>query len=201
MNEQYYDALLHIKTCGEQKGFLSSLHYHRYEATPYQALEFLFSHYQFNSNDQLVDFGCGKGRLAFFVNHLFSIPVIGIEMNETFYQEAMANKESYKKKHKVQANQIHFYPIVAETYEVAPKDNRFYFFNPFSVQIFMKVIHNILLSVEKEKREVELIIYYAADDYLYFLEHHTSFELKEEILLEDIYQNNPHERFLIYRLM
>jgi hypothetical protein len=34
MNEQYYDALLNIKTTGEQKGFNDSFHYHRYEPTP-----------------------------------------------------------------------------------------------------------------------------------------------------------------------
>jgi len=43
MNEQYYDAVLHIKTVGEQKGFNKSMHYHRYEPTPYSGLDELLN--------------------------------------------------------------------------------------------------------------------------------------------------------------
>jgi hypothetical protein len=46
MNDQYYDALLNIKTGGDQKGFNQSFHYHRYEPTSYSALETLFNHYE-----------------------------------------------------------------------------------------------------------------------------------------------------------
>ncbi len=64
----------------------------------------------------------------------------------------------------------------------------------------MKVINNILLSVENTYREIDLILYYASDDYRYFLEYQTSFELLKEIELPDLYEKNTYERFLIYRL-
>ena len=64
----------------------------------------------------------------------------------------------------------------------------------------MKVINNILLSVEASEREIDLILYYASEDYIYYLENDTSFELKEEIVIPELYEQNPHERFLIYRL-
>ncbi|MEI2400962.1 SAM-dependent methyltransferase, partial [Paenibacillus phytohabitans] len=35
MDDKYYDAILQVKTGGGQKGFSSSVHYHRYEPTPY----------------------------------------------------------------------------------------------------------------------------------------------------------------------
>ena len=64
-----------------------------------------------------------------------------------------------------------------------PRDNRFYFFNPFSVQVFMNVVNNILLSVEAVEREMDIILYYPSEDYIFFLENQTAFELKREIRL------------------
>ncbi|MGG0237957.1 methyltransferase [Bacillus rhizoplanae] len=200
MNEQYYDAVLNIKTVGEQKGFYESLHYHRYEPTPYLALEQLFNKYELKSSDRVVDFGCGKGRLNFYIHHFYHASVVGIEMNETFYQEAMENRDSYLKKAKKSKDKIHFHCCLAQEYEIDPLDNRFYFFNPFSVQVFMNVVNNILLSVERVEREVELVLYYPSEDYIYFLDNQTSFELKEEVILPGLYERNSNERFLIYRL-
>jgi hypothetical protein len=81
-----------------------------------------------------------------------------------------------------------------------PLDNRFYFFNPFSIQIFRNIVKNILLSIEKFPREVEIVLYYPSDDYIYFLDNHTSFKLKEEIPLPGLYEINTNERFLIYQI-
>lgn len=200
MNEQYYDAVLHIKTVGEQKEFYKSLHYHRYEPTPYHALETLFAQYDLKSSDRVVDFGCGKGRLNFYIHHFYHASVVGIEMNETFYKEAMENRDRYIKKEKKGRDKIHFQCCLAQEYEIDPLDNKFYFFNPFSVQVFMNVINNILFSVEQVEREVELILYYPSEDYIYFLDNQTLFELKEEVRLPGLYERNSNERFLVYRL-
>lgn len=199
MNEQYYDALLNIKTVGDQKGFNKSLHYHRYEPTPYSALDTLFNQYELKSSDRIIDFGCGKGRLNFYIHYFFGASVVGVEMNEVFYQAAIENKKNYVKKKKNCEDRIHFQCCLAEEYQIDSLDNRFYFFNPFTVQIFMKIIKNILVSVEKSERAIELVLYYPANDYVYFLENHTSFELKKEIILPFFGEHNPNERFLIYR--
>lgn len=200
MNDKYFDALLNIKTREEQKGFLKSMHYHRYEPTPYEALEVLFEQYEITNNDRIVDFGCGKGRLNFYIHHFYHAEVVGIEMNERFFRDAMTNRESYLKKNHHGVDKIHFHCCLAEGYEIDSRDNRFYFFNPFSVQIFMKVVNHILQSVEKEKRVVELILYYPASDYVYFLENQTAFTLKQEVPLQGLIEHNPNERFLIYKL-
>lgn len=200
MKERYYDELLNINTIGGQKGFSQSIHYHRYEPTPYIALEKLFNEYELKSSDRIVDFGCGKGRLNFFIHYLFHATVVGIEMNQALYYEAVENRNSYRKKSKNKKDNILFHCCLAEEYDIDSMDNRFYFFNPFSIQIFMRIIKNILLSVENAKREIELVLYYVSDDYLFYLEKHTNFELKQEVLLSDLYDKNPYERFLIYRL-
>ncbi|WP_045522405.1 methyltransferase [Neobacillus niacini] len=200
MKEQNYDELLNISTGGDQKGYTKSFHYHRYEPTPYSALEKLFAQYELTSNDHIVDFGCGKGRLNFFIHYLFHASVVGIEMNETLYQEAVENQTSYLKKFKNAKDKIQFHCCLAEKYEINPLDNRFYFFNPFTIPIFWKIINNILVSVEKFKREVDVILYYPSEDYIYFLENNTLFELRKEVQLPGLYEHNQNERFLIYHL-
>jgi SAM-dependent methyltransferase len=200
MKEKYYDDLLNIFTRGDQKDFYGSLHYHRYEPTPYSALEILFEQFELKYSDRVVDFGCGKGRLNFYINYRFQSTVVGIEMNETFYEEAIENRRNYLKKANKKTNQIQFKCCLAEEYQIDPMDNRFYFFNPFSLQIFMMVVNNILLSVEKVKRDIEIILYYPSEDYIYFLNNHPSFQLKQEVILMDLYKHNPNERFMIYKL-
>ncbi|MEH7116509.1 SAM-dependent methyltransferase [Neobacillus vireti] len=198
MKEYYYDKLLNIKTSGDQQGFNKSLHYHRYEPTPYSGLEELFRHYEISRSDQIVDFGSGKGRLNFYLHYFYDVTVTGVEMNEDLYHEALLNQKRYVKKNG--KGKIQFVCCLAEEYEIKCIDNRFYFFNPFSIQVFRRVVNNILRSLEDTPREVELVLYYPSEEYSYFLEQDTAFELKKEITLPYVYENNHNERFLIYRL-
>jgi len=200
MNEDQYDKMLNIKTGGKLKGFLQSSEYHPYEPTPYKALEELFATYEMKRSDRVVDFGCGKGRIIFYVHHRFQSFAAGVEMNEALYREAELNYQSYVKKHQAGQGDIQLIHCRAEAYPINPEDNRFYFFNPFSIRIFMKIIGNIQRSFEQEPREMELLLYYPSEDYIYFLEHQTSFEYKQEIALTALYGEHPYERFVIYRL-
>lgn len=197
MDEQYYEKLLNIKTSGEQKIFNESLHYNRYEPTSYSVLEILSKQYNFTAEDNIIDFGCGKGRLNFYINHFFDATVTGIEMNSFFYKQAIDNKRDYLKKHKKKINKINFLNCFAEKYNINPLDNKFYFFNPFSIQIFIRVIGNILTSVEGYERTVDIILYYPSYDYIFFLENNTPFVLLNETKLPD---NDPRHSFLVYRL-
>lgn len=201
MKEKFYEKLLNIKTVGTEEGSNKSWHYNRYEPTPYSALEKLFANYQLKSSDRIVDFGCGKGRLNFYLNFLFNAFVVGVEIDESFYQDALENRKSYLEKTKKSKDKIEFHCCLAEEYEIDQFDNRFYFFNPFSVQVFMKIINKILLSVEISEREIEVVLYYPSEDYIYFLNNYTSFELKEEVKLPGLYEENQSERFLIYQII
>lgn len=201
MKEQDIDARLHIQTTGDQMGVNKTAHYHHYEPTPYAALEQLFAHYEMESTDRAVDYGCGKGRLNFYLHHRFHASVVGIEMNEEFCREALANLEQYAKHARVGAGQIQFQCCLAEMYEVMPQDNKFYFFNPFSVQIFMRVMNHIMDSIDQYPRAAEVILYYPSDDYIYFLENRTPFEFKMEVVLPELYERDPRERFVVYQLL
>lgn len=198
MNEKEFDRSLGIKTIGMREWFTQSAHYNRYEASPYEALDALFDEYELGKSDVVVDFGCGKGRLTFYVHNRFHISSKGIEMNPQMYQEALENKASYMQKNKQKDGFIEFEMCLAEEYEVESTDNLFYFFNPFSVQIFSKVIDNILLSIDKKSRSVDLILYYPTMEYIEYLET-TPFVFLNEVKVPRMYAVNDNERFLIFR--
>lgn len=198
LNEKEYDNLLRIKTAGTLELLSQSAHYNRYEATPYEALDELFKMYELQQSDGFVDFGCGKARVSFYVHHRFGTSVTGIEMNGQLYQDALENLARYRRKAK-HRGAIRFERCFAETYEIDPSENRFYFFNPFSIQIFMTVIGNILMSVERVSRPVDVILYYPTAEYVQYMDK-TPFELWKEIKIDQLYEKNVNERFLIYRL-
>lgn len=198
--EQYYDKLLNIKTDQNMYNLSSSINYYPYEPTPYSALEELFQHYEVKKSDRIVDFGSGKGRLNFYINHFFKATVIGVEMNETLFQAAQENYNSYVKKHRTRKGSIQFYKGFAENYAVHHSDTHFYFFNPFSIQIFKRTISNVLFSFEQAPRQMELLLYYPSEEYIDFLGNQTQFELNEEIVLKDLFKKDISERFLIYQL-
>ena len=63
----------------------------------------------------------------------------------------------------------------------------------------MKVLDNILGSVYEFKRDVELVLFYPSDDYIFFLEQYTLFNLEKEIRLES-FKDDSRDRFLIYKI-
>ncbi|KZZ83753.1 class I SAM-dependent methyltransferase [Bacillus sp. SJS] len=198
--EEEYEQLMNIRTGIHLEDIKQKMnvHYNPYEPTPYAALDILFQQYKLDSSDQIVDFGCGKGRLAFYIHYFFHAAVTGVEMSEALYNEAVENKDYYVEQVPDGEEQIQFCCCLAEEYDIHPLDNRFYFFNPFSIQVFYKIIRNILLSMEQSGRDVELVLYYPSEEYIMFLENQTIFELKEEIQLPGLYENNPSEKFLVY---
>lgn len=199
MLEQQYEQTLAIATAGNQRGFTDSLHHNRYEPTPYELLDLLFQQHQLSSNAQLVDVGCGKGRLNFYIHHVFGIKSVGIEMNPVFYAEALENKKRYGQKHQDAETMITFYHGLAQEYQITSQDTVFYFFNPFSVQVFIAFINQLLRSVEEAPRQLEVILFFASQDYQEYLETRTPFHFIKEVPLPDFYKN-PRERFLIYQL-
>lgn len=200
MTEQDYEKLLNIKTSGKEKLLNNSIHYNVYEPTSYEALSILSESYSTNKNDNIVDFGCGKGRLNFYLNYFFDASVTGIEMNKFYYEEALENKLSYLKKHKIKQEKINFFHCLAEDYKINQFDNKFYFFNPFSLSIFIKVLSNIFKSLDEHERAIDLILYYPSEDFIDYLENNTSFNLIKEIKIPKRYDDDINERFLIYHL-
>ena len=198
MNEAQFEKRLNIHTAGFQYGFPKDAHYHRYEPTPYEGLEQLFEHYTLPEKSSVVDIGCGKGRVPIYLHDKFNIPTVGIEMDIKFYVEAENNKQLYAKKIGRKNVPIQFLHELGEQYHIAHANNVFFFFNPFSLVIFRKVIMNILKSYEVQPRRIDIILYYPAHDYLDYLQYETPFEQLIEIALEG--ERNVNERIIVFSL-
>ena len=198
MLENLLDRKLQVKTAGLREWRTQTGEYNRYEATPYAALEKLFEHYKIKPDHHVVDFGCGRGRVSFYIHFHYNVPVTGVENNDLTFDESQKNLMLYSRKHKHLTAPIRFEFGLAEHYEIQPEENVFYFFNPFSVNIFKQVVRNILRSVEEHERSVDMILYYPLPEFKKFLKKETPFRLINKIKAYP--KHGKYGKFLIYRL-
>ena len=148
--EHSWDKLLQIKTTGRDETNADEYH-HPYEPTSYCVLERLVSSDLIAEEDVVLDYGCGKGRVDFFLSYRTKAQTIGIEYDEHIYLGALENLKNVISRVKPQ-----FVLANAETYEVPAEVNRYYFFNPFSVEILHKVMARIIESYYENPREMFL---------------------------------------------
>ena len=189
ISENAWDELLQIKTSGLDDTNADAHHY-RYEPTPYRVLERLADSGLFGEGDMVLDYGCGKGRVCFFLAHRTKVRAIGIEYDRRIYRAALENRKTAAKAG------VDFVLTAAEEYEVLDYVNRCFFFNPFSVEILQKVMARILESWYETPRELFLCFYYPFDDCLSYLMSVEELEYYEEIDCG----SNPQDRVLIFRL-
>lgn len=191
-----YDNLLNINTNNTRSWDASTVHYNRLEPTSYRVLNLLFHDFDIQASDAFVDFGCGNGRVLFYVNYRFGLPVTGIELHPITFEELEVNRDNYLKENKKNPD-ITLLNINAIEYEVQARDSIFYFFNPFSIVIYKKVMTNIIQSLKENPRSIQLIIYYPTPSIIEFLDSHSPFKLLKRIELTWSYDNM--DQILIYR--
>ena len=192
-SESKWDKLLQIKTAGRDESGADEYH-HPYEPTPYNVLERLASSGLIGKDDVVLDYGCGKGRVGFFLSYRTKAKTIGIEYDERIYANALKNQKNAKAK-------ANFLLTRAEAYEVPPEVNRCYFFNPFSVEIIHKVMARICDSWYAHPREIFLFFYYPADAYISYLMTVDELEFYDEIECDDLFDGkDTRERIMIFQL-
>ena len=194
-HENTWDLSLQIQTCGRDETNADEYH-HPYEPTPYSVLERLVESGFFGPDDVALDYGCGKGRVGFYLSYRTKAKTIGIEYDDRIYESALENRQSTISRVKPD-----FVLTRAEEYEVPPDVSRCYFFNPFSVEILHKVMARIIESWYESPREVFLFFYYPADDFLSYLMTVDELEFYDEIECDDLFEgNDPRERIMIFQL-
>ena len=194
-HETSWDKLLQIKTTGRDDSNADEYRY-PYEPTPYCVLERLADSGLIRKGDVVLDYGCGKGRVDFFLSCRTQANTIGIEYDEHIYQGALENRKSV-----VSGVKPEFVPARAELYDVPPEVNRCYFFNPFSVEILHKVMARILESYYEDPREVLLFFYYPSAEFVSYLMTVDELEFYDEIPCGDLFEgNDPREQILIFSL-
>ena len=194
MTEEQWDKKLKISTVGRLDAHADQYHY-PYEPTPYTVLERLAESGYLNKDNILIDYGCGKGRVGFFLHYASGCKSIGLEYDHEIYLQAEANKNSAAK-----GNGILFYYADAAEFPVEDADS-FYFFNPFSVEILKSVMGRITESYYANPRKMRLFFYYPNDEYLVYLMTMYALHFVEELDCRDLFPGkDERERILIFEL-
>ena len=193
MNEEKWDRLLQIRTSGRDDSHADQYRY-PYEPTPYCVLERLADSGYLRKGNTLLDYGCGKGRVEFFLSWQTRCRSIGIEYDERIYEKAAENQ-----KRAAAAGRVTFELANAEQFQVPEEADRIYFFNPFSLEILQKVISRIIASYYAAPREILLFFYYPSDEYISFLMTVDELTFSDEIDCGDLFQGkDSRERIIIF---
>lgn len=194
-NENTWDKLLQIKTTGRDDSNSDQYRY-PYEPTPYTVLERLANSGLIWKKDVVLDYGCGKGRVDFFLSYQTRAKTIGIEYDERIYQAAIENQ-----KKAISGARTEFVLTRAEEYEVPAEVNVCYFFNPFSIELLRKVMARIVESYYMNPREMTLFFYYPSEEYISYLMTVDELEFYDEIECGDLFENNDmREQIMIFKL-
>ena len=194
INETRWDKLLRIQTTGRDDSHADQYRY-PYEPTPYSVLERLANVGFIRKENVLLDYGCGKGRVDFFLSYQTRCRSVGIEYDERIYERAVENQKTA-----VSAGRVSFVHTSAENYVVPEIVDRIYFFNPFSLEILQKVFSKILDSYYKSPRTILLFFYYPSDEYISYLMMVEELMFYDEIECKDLFPgNNSREKIVIFK--
>ena len=195
MTEVQWDKLLKIKTSGRDDSHSDQYRF-PYEPTPYSVLERLSNSGYISKKNVLLDYGCGKGRVSFFLSWLIRCRCVGIEYDDRIYQMAVKNQGTA-----VSGARVEFVCMKAEEYTAAENADRMYFFNPFSVEILKRVMYRIRESWYQNPREILLFFYYPSDEYISYLMNVDEIMFVDEVDCRDLFEGeNDRERILVFGL-
>lgn len=195
MKENKWDKLLRIRTSGRDDSNADRFRY-PYEPTPYCVLERLAYSGYIGKKNVLVDYGCGKGRVDFFLSYQTRCRSIGIEYDDRIFQAASENQKTA-----VSTARTEFVQADAVQYTVPMEADCFYFFNPFSVEIFEKVLDRIRESFYENPREMLFFFYYPSDEYISCLMTEDELTFFDEINCQDLFEGkNSRERVMIFSM-
>ena len=195
MKEEKWDKLLQIRTTGRDDSHADQYRY-PYEPTPYPVLERLANSGYIRKGNTLLDYGCGKGRVDFFLSWQTRCRSIGIEYDERIYEKAVENQNISST-----SGRVTFQAVDAGEFPVPESVDRIYFFNPFSLEILQKVISRIRDSYYEAPREILLFFYYPSDEYISFLMTVNELTFYDEIDCGDLYDGkDSRERTVIFKM-
>ena len=195
-NEIHWDKTLSIRTSGRDDSRADQFRY-PYEPTPYSVLERLVNTGLIRKGNVLLDYGCGKGRVDFFLSRQTRCRAIGIEYDKRIWQKAEENRNSGSF-----VDKVSFVCMDAREFNVPVDVDRIYFFNPFSVEILQRVLARIRDSYYESMREILLFFYYPSEEYVSCLMEEDELMFYDEIDCRDLFPGeDSRERILIFEFI
>ena len=192
MTDRDWDRRLHIRTIGREDE--ANAHYSPYEPTPYAVLERLAESGFVRRKQRLLDYGCGKGRVALFMAARVGCRTAGIDYSKKLIDIASENRRSARL-----GDRVTLTCCRAEQYD--PEEDVFFFFNPFSEKVFQGVLRRIEASRQASPRPLRLLLYYPSPAYMEILENTPGARREAVIDCGDLFHGrDPRERIEIFAL-
>ena len=127
-----------------------------YQGANYYLLEKVFDYLQtIEANQNILDFGCGKGRVLAVAAYYGFKKITGVEFAKELCEEARKNIIPVQQKfperifNVINANAVDF--------TIEKDTNVFFFFNPFNEIVMLEVAKNILQSLKENPREAYVV--------------------------------------------
>jgi SAM-dependent methyltransferase len=157
LQDCYYDKKLGIQTCYDYNGLEERPLYKDeiiYKPTSFHRIRLMLNYLKLDSDDVLVDFGCGKGRVLTMAALLKLKKVVGIEIRKTLADAARRNLSRLKGRQTEAAvicgDAVSFDPI---------EGNLFFMYDPFLYKTFTHVLGNIRESLLKAPRNIRIVYF------------------------------------------
>ena len=149
---RYGVEILEHKSAEEQGYLNDKRNFNIYGYGKGYPLELLLRRFQFQDQDAVFDFGCGKGEALVMFARAGVKKLGGVEYDAEIYNRADKNLKILGIK-----NEIICGNAVEVGNNILDEYNYFFMFDPFVGDVFRKVIDNIETSYEHKKRKIVLI--------------------------------------------
>ncbi|MDB5221405.1 MAG: hypothetical protein JWN83_72 [Chitinophagaceae bacterium] len=131
-------------------------HAELYQGANYYLLEKVFDHLQtIEANQNILDFGCGKGRVLAVAPYYGFRKITGVEFAKELCEAARKNIVPVQQKFPEKIFNVIYANAV--DYKIEYDTNVFFFFNPFDEVVMLAVAKNILASLKLNTREAYVV--------------------------------------------
>ena len=156
--DDLYDRYLNIYTAPDDDKSVERSIYVEYQPSDYSFLEYLFTQYPFKEGDCFVDFGAGKGRVLVMAANYMCNDIVGYEVDKSRSQILEKNIQCFMNKYGLDFKYA-IYGIDAQHAAITDKMNKFFFFNPFHLRVYIHILNKIKASIRRCKRPVYIFLY------------------------------------------
>jgi SAM-dependent methyltransferase len=106
-------------------------------------------------DDVFIDYGCGKGRVVLMAARYPFKRVIGVDISGALI--SIAEQNVTKNADRLRCKDIALVKATAEDYEVPDDVTIAYFYKPFTGETFAKVVEQLVASLERRPRQLQVV--------------------------------------------
>lgn len=139
---------------------------HRYEPTPVLAIQAMLDNLTLPHREySFVDFGSGKGRLLLLAARYPWQNIFGVEFSQRLHEISKANIAKWEDPRQ-QCTRIESILVDARDFSLPNSPLVLFFFTPFTLPVFKKVVDNIKQSLHEYPRPIQIIYYGSRPDFV-----------------------------------